>query len=190
MKALTFWPEWLWAIRHLGKDEENRGWAPSAAQLQAGDVFALHAGKELGGRRGRPATLEALLAVRQAAEVAGWSTFTTSYLTGEKHDDPGVAFVRSGVRRELRASQVVTSRIVGLAVYGGARRRSNSWWANPDACAWSLRNCIWLSSPIPHGGTQGLWTVPRPVMMAIHRQLLELNLKLADDIEQLVRGWR
>ena len=26
MKALTIWPEWAYAITHLGKDGENRTW--------------------------------------------------------------------------------------------------------------------------------------------------------------------
>lgn len=66
MKALTFWPEWVYAIHHLGKRVENRGWA-----LPIGVTFALHAGKNIGGRPGIPAMLESAEALRIMSSRAG-----------------------------------------------------------------------------------------------------------------------
>lgn len=42
MKALTLRHPWPWAIRELGKDVENRTWAP---KLELGERFAIHAGR-------------------------------------------------------------------------------------------------------------------------------------------------
>ena len=55
--ALTLWPEWAYAIAHLGKDVENRSWRPPAWLI--GRRLAIHAGADLGGRPGRMARLEA-----------------------------------------------------------------------------------------------------------------------------------
>ena len=49
LRALTLWPEWAWAIHHLDKRVENRGWP-----IPAGEWFALHAGKSPTGPGARP----------------------------------------------------------------------------------------------------------------------------------------
>jgi len=56
LKALTLWPEWAWAIVHLGKRVENRTWKPF---LPVGTTFAIHAGKHLGGKPGAASAREA-----------------------------------------------------------------------------------------------------------------------------------
>ena len=50
--ALTLWPEWAYAITHLGKDVENRDWERLPTWL-TGRYLAIHAGAHIGGGRRR-----------------------------------------------------------------------------------------------------------------------------------------
>ena len=43
IKAITLQRPWPWAIFHLGKDIENRGWRPR--NIQPGDPLLIHAGQ-------------------------------------------------------------------------------------------------------------------------------------------------
>lgn len=70
-KALTLWPEWTSMITLLDKRVENRGWAPPAGTV--GSRIALHAGANVGGRKGRVARLEGLESIMTMAGVAGWT---------------------------------------------------------------------------------------------------------------------
>ena len=52
--AITLWPEWAYAIRHLGKDVENRGDTSKRSYVAlrgyVGERIAIHAGAYIGGR--------------------------------------------------------------------------------------------------------------------------------------------
>ena len=49
MYALTLWPEWAYAILHMGKRVENRSWRRESI---IGQDIAIHAGAKIGGPKG------------------------------------------------------------------------------------------------------------------------------------------
>ena len=161
MKALTIWPEWVWAILHLDKHIENRTWDPRTRGLQVGHRLALHAGAYLGGRKGKPATMEALEAVQGMAQRAGWTaqikrgTLRCSRLTPE-----GWQHAR------LDPSTCVRSALAGVATYRGLanvglwheKSSSGGAWGVPGSLHWQLADVKSLATPLPCKGAQGLWT--------------------------------
>lgn len=75
IQALTIWPEWVWAIMFLDKDREYRGWHPPKDLI--GKRLAIHAGANIGGRKGMKARSEGLEAVARMARRAGWTVDAT-----------------------------------------------------------------------------------------------------------------
>lgn len=95
-RALTLWPEWVYAIVHLGKRIENRGWPPPESLI--GQPFALHAGKSIGGN-GRDPRLD-VGSMLQIASDAGyrWEGKTIWDLRGARERSD----VTSQLGRKLR----------------------------------------------------------------------------------------
>ena len=95
MRALTLYPEFAWAIHALDKRVENRGWA-----LPLNQWFALHAGKNIGGRASAEGREEGLISLQQMAERAGWTVarehrqvVQTTRLWFKRKDHPRVLVV-------------------------------------------------------------------------------------------------
>jgi len=144
LKALTLWPEWVYAVHHLGKRVENREWA-----IPIGRTFALHAGRSIGGRPGKVAEEEGLESVQFMAR-------------------------RAGVQMDfhLRANDIGTSMIYGVFRVLSVDRPGEGaldGWRVPDAFGNNFR--YWpLREPISVKGAQGLWTVPDEIEAAIRAQ--------------------
>jgi hypothetical protein len=154
MRALTLWPEWAWAVAHLGKDVENRGWAPPFWVL--GQQIAIHAGRHVGGKPGARYYLAGTDAVREMAVRAGL--------------DPGpLADWLNKLHRELCET---TSVVVAVArVEAECARYAPSGWAVPGQHHWRLHDVVALPRPVPCRGAQGLWVIPREVEDAVVAQL-------------------
>lgn len=154
MKALTLWPEWAFAIAHLGKDVENRTWTPPKALI--GQRIAIHAGAYIGGRRARVAVEEGAQALRDMARRAGVDISVVL---------PILACTWTSSTRILqnepwRSTPIVTRAIVATAVLAEVRRDSPSPWAVSGAVHWCLADVQVLSDPEPCSGRQGLWDAP------------------------------
>lgn len=169
LRALTLWPEWAWAICHLDKRIENRSWSPTRVGLKAGDWFAIHAGKYIGGRRGRPATIGGLAAVGEMAANAGWrphlfgrALMCTRLGAAPSSEDPTL------IPTFCPSSAVVA--VVRLGSYGPGLALDTSGWAVPGSWRWHLNEVCVLPRPVPCGGHQGLWTMPPDVLAAVSAQ--------------------
>jgi len=174
MKALTIWPEWIWAILHLGKRVENRSWEPPQAVV--GQRIALHAGAHVGGRPGRAATDNGLRSVGGMAVRAGWS-----WMLGEELDyvsfcpvcgslgDPVDMWLREEDDRELSAScrRLVRGAFVGTAILARATTGDQTPWAVPGMVHWHLEDLKVLPEAIPAIGKQRLWNVPEEIEEAM-----------------------
>lgn len=137
LRALTLWPEWVWAFIHLGKRTENRGWSPPEDLLRRGLLLAIHGGAHLGGRAGAPARNEAVAAVRgmfRAGPVPdGW--------------------VSPAVPLGAYAGKVAA---VGV-VRGWDRTDGRTRWDVPGAVHWRIPRVYVLEEPVVSRGAQGLW---------------------------------
>jgi hypothetical protein len=153
MPALTLWPEWAHAVARLGKDVENRTWAPSPRRLPVGRWIAIHAGKHVGGA---PSALEEGIA----------AVFKPLRL-------PVLRRVKRGQAAQIwvDGQLVVTSGVIAVARFGGCVSDSPSSWAVPGLVHWKLDQVIALAEPVPCAGRQGLWKLPREIDAAVRAQV-------------------
>lgn len=154
MKTLTMFPEWAFAIAHLGKRVENRGWRPPLSLV--GQRLAIHAGAHIGGRKGRVATDEGVRAVEHMCpdlrlECNWWPP-----------DPPSFRLDRDGPYHPVVTSAVVaTCTVAGLVDDRPELRKGSRGspvpWGVPDQVWWILSDVQVLEKPIPCKGRQGLW---------------------------------
>lgn len=156
MFALTLYHPWPFTICELGKDIENRKWAPSPKRLKPGDLFALHGGvpETLGIRYERECT-----AVREICKGAGSPFPLPNGLIC--FPDPSVY-----------------AGIFAMATFGGIVTQSDSrWFFGPKG--WILGEVLVLDESLPCVGRQGLWTVPRSVESSLRGMIVAEQYHLA-----------
>lgn len=155
MKALTLRHPWPFAICHLGKRIENRGWEPSPKQLRIGDRFAIHGG--VAPKRG---------------SVSYADPIQKAYLLSERfagvHFPPEEVIFRDGI--------VAVATFGGITLDGRIASAQHSdvdpWFdETPGNKGWLLRDVIVLPEPIPRKGAQGLWDVPDSVLRQIQEAI-------------------
>lgn len=168
LHALTLWPEWAWAVCHLGESRPAR-----AAQLVLDTVgdgrLAPPAGRDVKSRPARAAQMvldtvgDGWLAIHAGAHRDGCPPLH-SYL--------GSAAARAIAARAhglSRAPPLHRSAIVAVARVGAPP--SASPWGNADLAQLGLHNVRTLPSPIPCSRKQGLWTVPPELAATIYAQV-------------------
>lgn len=147
--AVTLWPEWIFAIAHLGKDVENRSWRPPPAFI--GRPLALHAGMTIGGR-----DLDETAAVRlvvEMAERAGWRLVGRTLVRDDRQRGRVEVPLPSLTRPVTRCA------VVAVATLGEPTQSSPSAWAVPGRWHWPLRDVQVLPRPVRVRGRQGLWAL-------------------------------
>ena len=169
-RALTLWPEWAWAIHNLDKRVENRGWP-----IPLGEWFALHAGKNIGGRPGATACDEGLMGLVDMAERAGWdarligvdANWTAIF------DKDGRTVGARGSHGDFTYAPIPTSAIVGLfrvTRHDAPNTGDLGGWRVFDAVANRI-DYRPLTEPVPCKGAQGLWTVPPDVAALVRARV-------------------
>jgi hypothetical protein len=154
MRALTLWPEWAWAIAHLGKDVENRIWAPPSWLI--GQTLAIHAGKNVGGKPGCKSYHLGTTLVRETAISAGLDPSPLAEWVNKLH-------------RELCNA---TSAVVAVArVEAECERCEPSRWSVEGQRHWRLHDVVALREPVRCRGAQGLWVLPADIETNVREQL-------------------
>ena len=164
MKALTLWPEWLWAVTHLGKPLENRTYPPPESLI--GERIALHAGLKVGGVTDKwgPRFLEAVGLVMEMAGEAGWGPMIIKKAQlVEFHMYP----VRMGLCLENLPRGVVVATALVAGYHHDYKRRP---WGAKGQYQWKLEDVRKLGTPIPCRGYQRLWNLPPEVERAVREQ--------------------
>jgi len=143
--ALTLWPEWLPAFRHLGKRIENRTWWPPRRLI--GQRIALHAGASVGGGSWKRAEWLVDTAASEGFEVRIGRTPPEFWWY-----DPEYMTTHGTWRHEplVLGAVVCTAR---LADVGGF----DLPWAMDGSVHWLLDELDWFDEPVPMRGRQGLW---------------------------------
>lgn len=162
-KALTLWPEWAFAVHHLGKRVENRTW-----KIPAGVWFGLHAGKSPGGRATMDAACDADMGVRAMASRAGWSFDVTAGNIKTSR----VTFTDGAVRVGWNVLKSPTSTLLGIfrvTRHDAPGCGDLTGWRVPDQVG-NVFEYVPLVRPMPCKGAQGLWTIPADV-----RALMEVS---------------
>lgn len=163
-RALTLWPEWAYAIVHLGKRVENRGWMPRTTLI--GQPLAIHAGKAIGGG-GRDPRID-VGAMLQIASDAGhrWDGKRIGDLRGPQYNrllDEVIAGIRA-----MSSAVVCISTLAGVLP---KRPRNFHGYHAPDSYGWKLENVIVLQEPVTVKGARGLWLLPDDVLACVREQL-------------------
>lgn len=172
MKAITLWPEWAWAILHLGKDIENRGYPLPESLI--GKWIGLHAGKHVGGKPGFVATVAGWEGVanmagdcwecQHSAPGPGWTGTPTAFVWDPIAKD---APRPTSTRIELATTPLVTSAIVAVVRFGRPRPPiafGGGYWRVASQWGWPISDMMPLATPVPCKGAQGLWEVPANIL--------------------------
>lgn len=173
--AITLWPEFAWAVAYLGKDIENRGWAP---QRLIGEWLCIHGGKSIGGKPmprrcgvyPGPYWVQCLDAVSEVADFAGCTSSHRGRLGNET------------VLREGRGI-VAVCKIAGF-VYGEAK----GWFVGAPQIGWKLSQVVTLPQPVECKGAQGLWSVPPETLVQVRYQLERARQGLLEPHQRASNG--
>lgn len=159
--ALTLWPEWAWAITHLGKDAENRSerFARQIARRVGSGWLAIHAGAKAGDRLHHVANEYDAI-----GEVDAFDDMRRGGILWRFGGSSGVDVHDS----ELPRGAIVALAKIGEVLPPGAKAP----WKVDDSAALNLSRVVVLPEPIPCKGAQGLWT-PAPDVQERLRAALE-----------------
>lgn len=165
MKALTLWRPWPRAIFDLGKDIENRTWAPPDSLI--GHWLAIHAGQKVDGHGvGKVMELE-----RPEGRTAHGMDAQKCY--GEAGAIIGIVGVLGWVRYDVEKIQAGKPDgydwSEGIVLQRAQEWFESQWFSGPYG--WILVDKHKLPEPIPCKGRQGLWNVPKPIEDQIAEQL-------------------
>jgi len=163
MRAITIWPEWVWAIENLDKNVENRTWYPRSEFGIWPSRLALHAGKYIGGRPGRCSADEGVSGVIRMAERAGWKV--------EIVPGHAVRFKKDQNEVWLDNFAVIRGAVVAVARIEKVDRCYPKPWAAPGQWQWHLTDITPLAKPVPCRGHQKIWSLPPDVEAAVRAQL-------------------
>lgn len=153
--ALTLWPEWAYAVAHLGKDVENRSWPPPQNMIRK--RIAIHGGASIGGRS-TTKTGFALAAVQTMADVAE--------LCG--HSRQKLRTITPGVVKEAGCGIVAVVTLAGVLQSPQPER----WYVGDNLFGWKLEDVLVLPRPVKCSGAQGLWRIPPEVLARVREQLV------------------
>lgn len=137
--GLTLVQPWATAILTLGKDCENRSWAPPMSVL--GKRIAVHAGTKL--------DKTALSWIAQFTDDARLPPLPQGAILGT------VEVFGYLIRRK-------SGQVEAVGDVSDAERRAamfSPWRNESERCQWLLRDPVTLSTPIPRKGALGLWSL-------------------------------
>lgn len=163
MKALTLQQPWAFAIFELGKDVENRTWAPPAAII--GQRIAIHAGKKHD-QRGDNALRQMLRAWDLCRELDELNAMPLQYgsVLGTV-EITGYARRVKGPIDGNGAEQI--QHFPTSKDWSYPSKLINTPWAASGQYQWGLETPRALLEPIPAKGAQGLWTLPDEIAAQI-----------------------
>ena len=163
--ALTLWPEWAYAVAHLGKDVENRSWPPP--QTVNRKRIAIHGGASIGGGSSTKAGF-ALAAVQTMTDVAE--------LCG--HSRQKLRVITPGVVKEEGCGLVAVVTLAGVLKSPQPER----WYVGDNLFGWKLEDVLVLPRPVKCSGAQGLWRIPPEVLERVREQLASLTKNQAAQV--------
>lgn len=166
-RALTIWPEWVFAMRYLGKDIENRTWTQASA---VGERIALHAGMYPGGLPGKRAARRGLRVLGAMALRNRWSWMLDEDVRFMLFHGSGSKIDMGSVEMKIDSDHdtgipLVTGAIVGTAVVDSISSPQDGdlncctfrSWGAVGMYHWHLTDFEFFRDPIPARGKQKIW---------------------------------
>lgn len=180
LRAVSLWPEWLYAIMHLNKRVENRSW-PAHRKL-IGQRIALHAGKSFGGNNKNPFR-KYFEPVIELGIDAGY-TFRDMYTSNvfqnwcgfRVYDSTGKECFPIDTRLIPRGAIVATALLKSSSfLYAGKSEYEDgspkTAWSVEGNYGWQLEDIQILENPVFMRGNQGIWRVKPEYIGEVERQL-------------------
>lgn len=162
LRALTLWPEWAYAVCHLGKNIENRQWVPPPGAI--GHIICIHGGKYIGGLdTGTDRQWQAMLSLCE----------TATKVTGKEYrisDQPGPCSVNADLINARGRGIVAVARLDNVL-----KHSQDHGWYRADCFGWVLEDVVVLPEPVECRGAQGLWKVKPSVAEKVLAQLKGLK---------------
>jgi hypothetical protein len=144
MYAVTLHQPWAWAILNLGKNLENRSWAPSHARM-SNQPLIIHAG--------------------QAYDDSAEAWMRRRGLLQANQILPAAARIKGSlIGSVIYRASLSEAELAELKTEEGDRARS--WWTGP--LGWLLAAPQTFPAPVPCPGAQRLWRVPPAQRDKIH----------------------
>lgn len=174
-QALTLWPEWAFAIAHLGKDVENRSYP-------LGDLptpLCIHAGAYIGGATSQHACEAGLEGLFTHASAAGWGL---EHGTERGADGPNVWIAGQHEDGRVLSRMFIRKRaILAIAVFDRVEQIGSRLlplhtdpWVASDCFAWRARDVLKLAEPVRcKVGQQGLWRIKPSHFQKLQTQIAD-----------------
>jgi hypothetical protein len=181
LKAVSLWPEWLYAIVHLNKRVENRTWP--AHRKTIGERIALHAGKNFGGRNKCPARMhfEPVIELGIAAgyrfkDLYASKGFLKEWIGFRVYDSEGNELFPMDTRLIPRGAIVATALLKSSSfLYAGNSEYEDGTqataWSAEGNYGWQLEDIKVFDEPVLMNGCQGIWRVKSEYLVEVERQL-------------------
>jgi len=166
MQAVTIRPEWAFAIDVLGCRVISKDYKPEGI-MGSGRRIAIHAGKNVGGKPGKPSALRGMT---ELATVAALYRLPSIVLLPWEDDKGAWLAVRAATQdtgRLIGADDLPHDVILGTAEIDAPKGLREYTWAVPQLEHWRLRNFQRLDEPVECGGHQGIWTLPDEIAMMV-----------------------
>jgi len=180
LRAVSLWPEWIYAITCLNKRVENRSW--TAPRSMIGTRIGIHAGKSFGGINKRPARMY-FEPVVELGVNAGY-TFRELYTSDVFHiwsgfrvwDSDGKEKFPMDTRLLPRGALVATALLKSSSfLYAGRSSYEDGTpataWSAEGNYGWQLEDVRLLEDPIFMRGNQGVWKVKPEYFDEIESQI-------------------
>lgn len=179
LRAVSLWPEWVYAILHLNKRVENRSW-PAPPKF-IGQRIALHAGKGFGGTCKDPFR-KYFEPVVELGIKSGY-TFRDIYTSSESqtwcgfkvYDSTGEECCPLDIRLIPRGAIVATALLKSSSfLYAGKSEyedgSSKTVWSFEGNYGWQLEDIQVFETPVFMRGNQGIWRVKTEYIGEVERQ--------------------
>jgi len=180
LRAISLWPEWVYAIANLNKRVENRSW--TAPRKMVGTKIGIHAGKSFGGINKRPARMY-FEPVVELGLKAGYKFKDIYSSTGPRSCWVGFRVFRPDgsegfpmdARILPRGALIATAVLVSSSfLYAGRSSYEDGTlvtaWSAEGNYGWQLEDVRLLEDPIFMRGNQGIWKVKPEYFDEIERQ--------------------
>ena len=169
MQAVTIRPEWAFAIAALGCRVISKDYKPDAL-LGGGQRIALHAGKHMGGKPGKPSAVRGMSELASVAAL--YRLHGVALIPAEEEEAVQMAVRKvnepSGVL--LGSDDFPRNEIFAVAELDVPHGLHEFTWAIPGLNHWRIRNMHLLSERAECGGHGGIWTLPTEIADLVEQQ--------------------
>lgn len=200
--AITEWPEYVWAMRNMGKSHLQRFWPMPDALI--GQPVALHCGVYCCNQKRFNAICGVFEHFIDLAAKSGWTTVGIRQVARKSKKEADADFQCNFAHQqrgfiEIRRSKIESTgrQIVAIIWFGKSYLGHTGTWSRPNMYTWPIHRIEWIDGPViqTRHVHKRLWNMSRPEYDAVNLcitpviyqlyQIDELNVSV-----RTLRHWR